>query len=534
MNLRNPASFDWSLECAPRGPLLQEIADYGKRLRRRAPAWQQGVAIAFSTVIGLQVFMRVMTFLTLGDQGWLVCWRLDGVTAACMLRTQRRRWPWILLGLVLSLVWTGAQIHAPVGDTLVSLIANLLEACIAAFFLPAISNVTDWVRSPRITRRFTLFALGLAPLAGAITASAYFAQKNHSSYFQSAVFWWLGDSLGMVLWLPMTLILTTPEFYALFSRQHLSRTLGLLALISGLSWIVFLGKSAPFAFTILPVLLWIGLRLGFAGSVFATNLLALVATAGTLTGHGPFLLMSSDPDLQIRALQIFLMAAMLMALPISVVLLEREAFAQQLQDSYKKMELQAHLDSLTGVANRRRFDETLEREWQRAMREETPMALLMVDADVFKDFNDFYGHQAGDEVLRRLAETMHRVVQRPTDLVARYGGEEFVILLPGVDETGTRHIAEQIRSAILIEKIAHVKSPVGFVTVSVGCWSMIPAADSHPSQLIGHADAALYAAKNNGRNRVEYGNIPASAAERLIDRYQLAMQRSFAPDSFAI
>ncbi len=511
MNVHNPAFLSRNLESMFRSTRLQETAELGKRLWRGAAVWLQAPAIALATMLGLQVFMRVMTVITVSDRGWVVCWRLCGVTAACMLRTGRRRWPWILCGLVLSLLWTGVQIHAPASDTAISIVANLLEVGIAAFFLPPFTSVPEWIRTPHIAWRFTIFALVLAPMAGAMTASWYFAQQNHSSYIQSAVFWWLGDALGMVLWLPMTLIATTRELYALFHWRNLPKTLGLLGLMSGLSWLTFLNTSAALAFTILPVLLWIGLRLGFTGSVLATNVLALIATAGTLTGHGPFILMASDTDLQIRALQIFLMAAMLMALPISVVLLEREAFAMQLQDAYREMELQATVDSLTGVANRRRFDEALHREWQRAIRERNHIALLMVDSDAFKAYNDFYGHQAGDEILRRIADAMRRVVRRPMDLVARYGGEEFSILLPGTDEAGTRHLAEDLRRAILNERIVHAHSAWGLVTVSIGCWSVVPDTDGNPSMLIRQADAALYAAKQKGRNRVEYGGITATA-----------------------
>jgi diguanylate cyclase (GGDEF)-like protein len=503
VNVHSPAVVNGNLENAPG---LAPLAALGKRLWTAAAPWQ-GLAIALATVLGLQIFMRVMTVITVVDRGWIVCWRLAGVTAACMLRTRRGRWPWILLGLVLSLLWTGVQIHAPAGDTAISIAANLLEVCIAAFFLPPFRSVSDWIRSPHIAWRFTTIALVLAPMASAMTASWYFAQRNHSSYMQSAVFWWLGDSLGMVLWLPMTLVATTRELYSLFHWKNLPKTLGLLGLMSGLSWLAFSSQSVTMAFTILPVLLWIGLRLGFTGSVLATNMLALIATIGTLTGHGPFVLMESNPDLQIRALQIFLMAAMLMALPISVVLLEREAFAMQLQDAYRDMEVQATVDPLTEVANRRRFDEALHHEWQRAIRERNHIALLMVDSDAFKAYNDFYGHQAGDEILRRIADAMKRLVQRPTDLLARYGGEEFAILLPGTDESGTRLVAEHVRQAILDERIVHPKSGSGFVTVSIGCWSVVPSPRSDPSMLISEADAALYRAKHKGRNRVEYGRM---------------------------
>lgn len=480
------------------GP-LQAVA----RLWTRVNSWQQGIVIALVTVVGLEIFMRLMTAITVVDRGWTVCWRLAGVTAACMLRTKRRRWPWILLGFALSQLWTGFQIHAPAGATAVSLMANLLEVCIAAFFLPSFSNIRGWIRTPHLTWRFTIFALILAPLAGVVTAAGYFAEQNHTSYMQSAVFWFLSDSLGMVLWLPMTLVATTRELYSLFYWKNLPRTLGLFGLMIVATWMIFFGKSEPLAFAVLPILLWIALRLGFAGSVLATNVLALLTITGTLMGHGPFVLMGSDPALQIRALQIFLMISMLMALPISVVLLERGAFAEQLQEAYRAMELQATRDSLTGLSNRRRFDEVLQQEWQRAVREKSSVALLMLDADRFKAYNDHYGHLAGDEALRHVAAAMLSVVHRPTDLVARYGGEEFAILLPGSDQAGAYLLAEQVRQAVLDLSIAHIRSRGGTMTISVGCSAMVPQTNSDPSELIREADSALYAAKQNGRNRVE-------------------------------
>jgi diguanylate cyclase (GGDEF)-like protein len=344
----------------------------------------------------------------------------------------------------------------------------------------------------------------MAPAAGTITAAGYFARQNHCSFMQSAMFWWLGDSLGMVLWLPMTLVATSRELYALFDWKSLPKTLGLLGFMTGVAYAVFFGKPSPAAFAVLPILLWIGLRLGFAGSVLAVNGLALIATSGTLMGHGPFVLLGSNVDLQVRGLQIFLLMAMLMAMPISVVLLERQVFALKLQEAYRTLEIRASQDALTGVANRGRFDEVLQMEWQRAVRQRTPIGLLMVDADDFKAYNDFYGHQAGDESLRRIADTLQQVVQRGTDLVARYGGEEFCILLPGTDQNGTRVVAEHVREAILNQQIVHTKSPAGFMTVSIGCWSVVPTIGASSFTLVRKADEALYVAKQSGRNCVAY------------------------------
>lgn len=485
---------------------IQKFFEVCARRWLKASIWLQGISTTLATAIGLQGFQLLMTFITVGDRGWSVCWRVAGITSACMLRTSRSRWLWILLGLAFSQVWTGFKVHASLGSTAVSTAANLVEVSIAAWCLPAFTGVQDWIRRPHITRRFIFFALILAPLAGTMTAAGYFARQNHCSFLHSAIFWWVGDSLGMALWLPMTLVATTLDLYVLFRWENLPKTLGLLCLLGGVSGYMFFAKPEPFAFVILPILVWIALRLGFAGSVLAANILALIATAGALTGDGPFVLVSTDPDLQIRGLQIFLMMATLMGMPISVVLLEREAYATKLQEAYRSMELQATRDALTGVANRRRFDEMIQQEWHRAMREKAPLALLMVDADRFKAYNDCYGHQAGDEALRRLADVMLREVRRSIDLVARYGGEEFSILLPLTDEAGAIILAERLRCAIQSEKIVHRRSKTGAMTVSIGCWSVVPSADADPSMLIREADAALYVAKRKGRNCVEYGS----------------------------
>ncbi|MDD3518491.1 MAG: diguanylate cyclase [Chromatiales bacterium] len=163
----------------------------------------------------------------------------------------------------------------------------------------------------------------------------------------------------------------------------------------------------------------------------------------------------------------------------------------------------AFVDGLTGVANRRRFDEALETEWRGCRRGHLPLALLMVDIDHFKRYNDRYGHQAGDECLRIVARTLKQGFGRARDLVARYGGEEFACLMPGSDLAGARTKAEELRQAIERCAIPHAASPVAdVVTLSVGVAALTPNGENTPSDLVAAADAALYSAKSEGRNRV--------------------------------
>ena len=159
-------------------------------------------------------------------------------------------------------------------------------------------------------------------------------------------------------------------------------------------------------------------------------------------------------------------------------------------------------DGLTGLANRRRFDEALEAEFRRAERSHQPLALLMIDVDHFKLFNDTYGHQSGDDALRAVARTLAATVRRPGDLVARYGGEEFTVLLPGTGEAGAATLADMIHAGLVKLALRHAGTAHGWVTASIGVASMEPhGLSARPDKLVRAADLAMYAAKSAGRNR---------------------------------
>jgi diguanylate cyclase (GGDEF)-like protein len=171
----------------------------------------------------------------------------------------------------------------------------------------------------------------------------------------------------------------------------------------------------------------------------------------------------------------------------------------------------ALLDGLTGLGNRRHFDDMLEREWHRAARSRTAFSFLMIDVDHFKAYNDHYGHRAGDRALKTIAACIAAGVTRAEDLAVRYGGEEFAVLLPATDEAGAYRVAETIRRAIAALGIPHIGSP-GIVTLSVGVAAMRPDRGSHSGMIVEAADAALYDAKRNGRNRTEIAASRAPAA----------------------
>ncbi len=168
-----------------------------------------------------------------------------------------------------------------------------------------------------------------------------------------------------------------------------------------------------------------------------------------------------------------------------------------------RMQALSSQDSLTGIANRRYLDEFLEREWQRAIRFGEPLSLILGDLDFFKPYNDVYGHQAGDECLKQIAQTLHQYARRASDLAARYGGEEFAIILVNTDASAARQFAESMRNTIESLNIAHSASRVAsHITMSFGLSTIIPRQGDDLQAFIKNADRALYQAKADGRNRV--------------------------------
>lgn len=192
--------------------------------------------------------------------------------------------------------------------------------------------------------------------------------------------------------------------------------------------------------------------------------------------------------------------ALFLSVMAQIVLFRREMRVRGIYE--KQIEARAQTDGLTGIPNRRTFDETLEREWQAARREGKPLSLLFLDADRFKLYNDRYGHQEGDELLKTLAQALKKKARRPRDLAARYGGEEFVVLLPHTTRQRAVAVAETIRRAIAELRVPHEDNAGGVVTVSIGVATAVPAADDSSARLVEAADAAVYQAKEAGRNRV--------------------------------
>ncbi|HRE16205.1 MAG TPA: sensor domain-containing diguanylate cyclase [Rhodocyclaceae bacterium] len=189
---------------------------------------------------------------------------------------------------------------------------------------------------------------------------------------------------------------------------------------------------------------------------------------------------------------------------------ERKKTEEKLLALQKELEALSYKDGLTKIANRRRFDNTLQMEWESARKNGKPLSILMFDVDFFKQYNDIYGHIQGDKCLVDVAQTLNMALAGPRDLVARFGGEEFVVLLPETDAAGARKVADRCQRLIEKQGITHTDSPHGQqVTVSIGVGTIVPSDQSKPSEFIDAVDKQLYAAKHNGRNRIETVELAA-------------------------
>ena len=189
---------------------------------------------------------------------------------------------------------------------------------------------------------------------------------------------------------------------------------------------------------------------------------------------------------------------------------ERKKTEEKLLALQKELEALSFKDGLTNIANRRRFDVSLEVEWESARSNGQPLSLLLFDIDFFKQYNDLYGYVRGDKALIEIAQTLSLALDGPRDVVARFGGEEFVVLLPQADASVALKVAERCQRLIQKQAITHAQSPLDQrVTVSIGVGTVTPGAHMKPSSFIEAVDQQLYAAKKNGRNRIETVQVSA-------------------------
>ncbi|WP_426140097.1 diguanylate cyclase domain-containing protein [Pseudomonas sp. DWP3-1-2] len=479
--------------------------------------WQRP-GLLFCALLMLVHFasVKLTFFCAVTPDNVVVVWLPNAVLLAALLRFRGQRM------LLLAAVTFGSDVLASVGafswQEAVPLSAVNVFEVLVTYALLRRSGA-----SLRLQRLEDLVKFVLAgPVTGALLASlmAAFVLQHvagaTTSYLTLVRLWWFGDALGLLIYTPLLLTLTQR------AQQHMHLTWLDKALLTTLVLI-----TASFAthhydgnldeITVTPTLLLpgaaiIAFRFGVRSTAVFVALVSLSMTMMMTSGFKPF----GDMPIQLEVLraQEFIFTLSLIGVGFSVLVkemqlreLELEARVrlrtQELELSNRQLATISATDGLTGIPNRRQFDKTLTTEWGRARRNGQQLMLAMIDVDWFKQYNDHYGHQAGDEVLRRVASELTSLVRRSGDFVARYGGEEFAIILQSTSEEHAAAFAEMLCREIAQLRLPHNMSPLKHLTVSVGVAVLRPDGQTSITGFLRAADTALYRAKQRGRNRVE-------------------------------
>ncbi|MDO8878066.1 MAG: GGDEF domain-containing protein [Pseudolabrys sp.] len=352
-------------------------------------------------------------------------------------------------------------------------------------------------------RRRVLFLTGLVAIASTLNFLVSYATNAPS--FAATLIPAIAGIVLPIIGFGIALRLRSP---------HLLQTVMVIAVLVGtltrLSMLTLRPDTADMWMTLMVgivFVIYLYLPIRLAGSVAVAALFSCVAPYWWLQVLGDVL----TPDVFYRGLVwLFLANALGFTAANSLQRSQRMQYAQGL--------VMRHLlstDAMTGIANRRRFDAALEREWRRCRRAGAPLSLLMIDVDHFKAYNDYCGHPQGDACLRQLAQVLVDTIKRPGDVVARYGGEEFVVLMPEIGAAGALAVANKLAAALRQADISHPRSPAGpRMTISIGA-ATAKKLTGEPASLVEFADKLLYAAKAAGRNQVAVGQLtPADPTAR--------------------
>jgi diguanylate cyclase (GGDEF)-like protein len=455
--------------------------------------------------------------------GWTILWPLNGLSIAILLILPRSDWLPALLGIAIGTGIGGCFDSNSLVLELWMRPNSLIEVFLSALVLPPFLNLDQWLRERHILRRFAL-ALAVGPGISGVIFAIVFHFVKHLPYLEAFFDWAASDALGIAVIVPLVLSIRSTEMRDLFRVRNLFKTLTALTLAFAAIALSLAVNQYQLLFLLYPTLLVVDLALSFAGSSIAATGACFFAILLALHGQGPFGNWDSSHSIsRDQALQAFLAFQILAVFPVSIVLRERRRLTEDLNSSNEQLLMLASRDGLTGLFNRRAFDNQLQQEWKRAIRTKSSLALLMIDVDLFKQFNDLYGHRAGDECLRTVAHTIASQVRRSPDHLARYGGEEFVMILPHTDLAGALHLAEYIRAVVYDLGLSHDSSPWNRVTVSLGCAAIEPALTLQPESLLHASNSALYEAKHAGRNTIH-------SADALTHRlFRVPSRTAFSP-----
>lgn len=479
------------------------------------------ICFGISYMIGVQLSVKMTAF-----NGASAIWLPSGITLAAILLFGSKVFFGIAFGSIMGLINYSSSLQSFTHIILINtacILANYLQPLLIKLLIQKYANMRTLFTSIRGVTCFILFSSLMAVLAPIIVVNTavyikLYSANNYWNYFFTM---WSSGALAHIIFAPIFLI---PTIHPVTKKNPLPRKIKALIIIfiflstMLISWLTF-WKSNALEYLFLLLLIISVFTLGKKFSIIMVVIVSCVTIIATMLGFGPFVKQSANQSLLL--LQSFIGVFAVTCLILSAIIDEKqratntlEAILANLENSVKERtaELQkvndelsrlAHLDGLTQIANRRQFDDYLVKEWKRHLRKQEFLALILIDIDYFKRYNDCYGHQGGDNCLIEVAQTITKTLKRPMDLATRYGGEEFAVILPNTKPEGALVVAEHIREAVFLLKIPHIASTVSqYVTLSLGVASLIPTPEMSWEDLISIADRALYQAKHQGRNRI--------------------------------
>ena len=459
----------------------------------------------------LLVFAVVAIFSWLGivlsrqSDGVATIWLSNGILFGLLITQPPRRWlAYFSLGLcadTLADVVYGDRFALAIGVSL----ANSVEVITSAVLLTLLFGTPLQLARRKPLVGFLLVAVvGATALTALLGAAWTLRFVDAGPLWQMWRTWYLGDMLGMAILPPLIVILQRPSFFGILHPRRVWHTLLVLAVPVLTTALTLMDSKDPLLFFLFPALLLVAFRLGYSGTVLNLVVVALLVIGFTIKGRGPLMLITGEHMLlhRIVVAQIFVAVAIFTMFPIAALLEEKDALKSSLAASERGYRELAHRDELTGLLNRRGFNLQLEETWQQALAQGEAMALILLDADLFKQYNDVHGHLEGDECLRAIAQMLAGVLEASDGITARFGGEEFAVILPRATRESARALAEIIRQTAIDCGLPHPSAPQGVQTVSLGVAALVPRAGQRSVDLINLADAALYLAKTQGRNQV--------------------------------
>jgi diguanylate cyclase (GGDEF)-like protein len=507
------ATATWPLAVAwPDGRAAKATGEMNKRESFwHQPGW------LFCLLLPLFHFasVKLTFFCAVTPESVVVVWLPNAVLLAALLRFEGRRGP-----LLAALTFSSdvlANLNAYSWQGAVPLSAVNLAEVVIAYQLMRRGGASFGLQRLRDLMIFVLAGPVVGALLAAFMAAVVLQQVVGSTtpYFTLARIWWFGDALGLLIYTPLLLSFSQPPQQDVRLTRLDDAALVLTLLLASAILSAHGGEIDGVSVTptlMLPAVAVIAFRCGIRLTTLVVALISLATAMMMTTGLKPF----GEVPVHLEAVraQEFILTMCIVGIGFAVLLNELQARerdlekrvrerTRELEKSNSLLAAMSATDGMTGIANRRRFDEMLDSEWSRARRGGQVLTLAMLDVDLFKQYNDRYGHQAGDDALRAVAAELTAHIRRNSDFVARYGGEEFAVIAQSMDVAHARAMAGKICLAVAALKIAHADSPFKVLTMSVGVALMIPDEDDQPRDLMQLADAALYRAKQLGRNRVE-------------------------------